>query len=420
MGSDLLKSIKVRVSQLQRFGLSGAWAYLKGRYVGLEAEQRRFLKKNARQYPFANPEPGITIVAPMTESGSLSKVMRDLAHSLRDAGIPFQTFDTNPQPDFPSVDVDDIMTPQEEFKINRYSHILERVMTPVPDCVTPKRFRVVFWEFESGIREGLPHIQPPLGVLGMSDFNVSYFRRAYGHELPDEKLLYPFRPAIDNVLSPDEARRKYGLSPDEFIVFFNFNFASGMNRKNPMAAVRAFGAAFKDISCARLVFKAMNSSATSRKVLTDMAEQLGFPGRLTIIDEYIPQKDIYALTNACDVYLSLHRGEGFGLGVAEAMSLGKAVVVTDYSSTTEFCNKTNAIPVPCALVPPKPSEIDHPNYAKIELWAEPDIQEAANALRRLYEDPGLRKRLGESARVSILKQYSIANFRESVQMLIRG
>ena len=413
-----VKLIKTRIAQLQRFGASGAWAYLKGKYIGPEAEQCRFLKKNARLHTFATPEPGITIVAPMTESSSLSKVMRDLAHTLKDAGIPFQTFDTNPQPDFPAIDVRDILTPLTEFKINRYSHILERVMTPVPTCVTPKRLRVVFWEFESGIREGLPHILPPRGILGMSDFNVSYFQRVYGNEMPVYKLLYPFRPELDPIAPPDETRRKYGLPEKDFLVFSNFNFASGLSRKNPLAAIRAFGTAFEDTVDARLVFKVMNSSPSSRKTLTDLARQMGFVDRLSIIDAYVPQKDLYALTNACDAYLSLHRGEGFGLGIAEAMSLGKPVVTTDYSSTTEFCNPTNAIPIPYRLVPPEPHQIDHPNYMHVKLWADPDITQAAQALRRLFEHPELRKQLGEAARISILNQYSIANFRKSALALI--
>lgn len=420
MKNSLPHLIRVRLAQFQRFGLAGAWAYLKGKITGPEAEQRRFLKKNAKQFPFDNPEPGITIVAPMTESGSLSKVMRDLAHSLKEADIPFQTFDTNPQTNFPAVDIDGIMTPRSEFKINRYSHILERVMTPVPDDVTPKRFRVVFWEFESGIKEGLPHILPPHGILGMSDFNVSYFRKVYGQEMPVTKLLYPFRPEFGQIASPAETRRKYGLPVNDFLVFYNFNFASGLNRKNPIAAIRAFGTAFRSIDNTRLVFKAMNSSPASRKILTDIAAQMGFADRLTIIDSYLMQKDIYALTNACDVYLSLHRGEGFGLGIAEAMSLGKAVVVTDYSATTEFCNNTNAMPIPYKLVPPKQDQIDHPNYAKVKLWAEPNIPAAARALRQLYDNPDLCYQLGESARRSVLKQYSLDNFRESAQSFIRG
>lgn len=420
MSTSPFDFLSARIAQLRRFGLCGALSYIKGMLVGPEAEQRRFLRRNSRQYPFADPEPGITIVAPMTESGSLSKVMRDLAHSLKDAGIPFQTFDTNPHPVVPEVDVADIMTPRSEFKINRYSHILERIMTPVPGCVTPKRFRVVFWEFESGIKEGLPHILPPLGILGMSDFNADYFRHVYGRDMPVVKLLYPFRPEPCPPEAREETRRKFKLPPKDFIVFYNFNFASGLNRKNPIAAIKAFGTAFKDTPDARLVFKVMNSSAASRKHLTDIAEQMGFADRITIIDSYVTQKDLYSLTDACDVYLSLHRGEGFGLGIAEAMSLGKAVVVTDYSSTTEFCNPTNAIPVSFKLISPKPDQIDHPNYAKVRLWAEPDISDAAKALRRLYEDRELCKRLGESARKSILSQYSLANFRNSVLELING
>ena len=86
----------------------------------------------------------------------------------------------------------------------------------------------------------------------------------------------------------------------------------------------------------------------------------------------------------------MHRGEGFGLGIAEAMSLGKPAVVTDYSSTTEFCNSNNSIPIPCKAVAVNRNQIDHPCYLAVKEWFEPDINAAANALSKLQKDSELQ------------------------------
>ncbi len=145
---------------------------------------------------------------------------------------------------------------------------------------------------------------------------------------------------------------------------------------------------------------------------TELLERYRHDERVVFFDDYLTQRDVLNLTNACDVYLSLHRAEGFGLGIAEAMSLGKSVIVTDYSSTTEFCNAANSIPVGYKIV--KMDESDNKLYSAAEKWAEPDVDEAAQALSRLYADPKLRAALGTAARESILAQYSVSNFRESV------
>ena len=134
-----------------------------------------------------------------------------------------------------------------------------------------------------------------------------------------------------------------------------------------------------------------------------------------MIDNYIPQHDIYGLTEACDVYLSLHRGEGFGLGIAEAMSLAKPVVVTDYSSTTEFCNISNSIPVPCTIVKVPDDMHDHPCYHAVKEWAEPNIDAAAKSLVKLYESQDLRRSIGAAAQTFMRDHFSLANFKRSIE-----
>ena len=165
---------------------------------------------------------------------------------------------------------------------------------------------------------------------------------------------------------------------------------------------------------AMMILKTVASSEFPERVqeLRGLVDGLGIADKVKFFDDYLTQRDVLNLTNACDVYLSLHRAEGFGLGIAEAMSLGKPVIVTDYSSTTEFCNASNSIPVGYKIV--KMGASDNKLYSAAKRWAEPNVDEAAQALSRLYADPKLRSALGAAAKESILSQYSVANFRESV------
>ena len=403
--------------KIRLWGWKGVWNYLTGYLPNRWRcwRLKRFFLDNARRYPM-QPMRGITLVARFTTRGSLNKVMRDFAFSLRDAGIPFQTFNLDRKMDVPEEDVDGILTPIKEFRLLRYSRIVTMVDNPLPDELSLKPATVFFWEFDSGIRRAYPGLFSCHSVIGMSDFNTEYFRRELSREVFVHKILYPFRSVDIDEVSSARTRAQYGLSATDFLVFFNFDFGSSRQRKNPDGALRAFATAFRDVPSAKLVFKTSGSRRYPERLaeLVSLAGELGVGERFVCVNSYLPQDEIYALTAACDVYISLHRGEGFGLGIAEAMSLGKPVVVTDWSAPKEFCNETNAVMVPCALTRPPPEMIDHAYYVDVERWAEPDIVAAASALKRLYKDPDLRVRLGCKAKEVIHNNFSIETFRQSV------
>ena len=184
--------------------------------------------------------------------------------------------------------------------------------------------------------------------------------------------------------------------------------------------MRAFAAAFRDVPNTRLVFKTMRAKSRPDLLtqIETLARELDISKRLTMIHTYVPERHLFGLTNACDVYLSLHRGEGFGITLAEAMAMGKPVVCTNWSSTTEFCRPDCTIPIPYRMVPVPPNQVDHPYYQQVKEWAEPDIDAAAAALRRLYDDPLLRKEIGVKARASISLQFSIKNLKQSIEAFL--
>ena len=401
-----------------RYGPHGV--YLWARIKWSDFKLKGFLWRNAMRKD-VHPERGVTLIGSFTGKDSISKVMRDLLFAIHDAGIPFQALNTGGNEDPARTGVLQLMTPPKDFMVRKHPLVIEILNGVSPRKMVNGLANIVFWEFEDGFLPVYPAFSRKSHVIGMSDFVVGMLR----HELPAtvrvSKLLYPFRPNFGKIPSRRDVRSRFGIPQDAFAVFFNFDFASGFGRKNPDGAMRAFATAFKDDPKTFLVFKTMRSCQFPRRVeyLERLAKELKIADRFLMIHSYVSSSDIYGLTNACDVYLSLHRGEGFGLGVAEAMSLGLPVVVSDYSATTEFCNSENSILVPCQVVRPRADQQDHLTYTYVTKWAEPNIAFAADALRRLRRDSGLCARLGERAGTDISEHFSISRFKASLEAILR-
>ena len=401
-------------------GFTGLWRLIRIKIEGFR--NRNFYPNNYTAHLSTTPDRGITFIGNLCGKDSISKVSRDFILSLNDAGIPFQAFDPEFTGDPSESGIEELLTPKSGFNLRKYEVVIEMFGRSVPKHLCERHIRVPFWEFESGFLEVYPSARDASEVAGMSDFNVEYFRRILPATTAVHKILYPFRVLKTIPSTTGDVRKKYLIGENDFVAFFNFSYLSGFNRKNPEGIIRAFARAFPagNNEKVKLVFKTMRAKEFPHeaKRLQSLTQELGIAQNVVFIDTYIPQSDLYGLTAACDVYISLHRGEGFGLGVAEAMSLGKPVIVTDYSSTTEFCNRENSIPVPCRMVPVPPSQIDHSYYNFVKEWADADIDAAAEALRRLHDSPSLRRELGDKARVFILDHFSIENFRKSMEKLM--
>ncbi|MDP3921250.1 MAG: glycosyltransferase [Candidatus Omnitrophota bacterium] len=179
-------------------------------------------------------------------------------------------------------------------------------------------------------------------------------------------------------------RERFGWLPDEMIFLFCFDFSSFFERKNVLGLVEAFRKAFGPDERVRLVIKSINSDAShrirgQRELLGKVAEGL----RVQFIDECLERKVVDGLMNSCDCYVSLHRSEGFGLPLAQAMALGKPVIATRYGGNTEFMTPENSF-----LVDYKLTELEgnFGPYHRGAVWAEPDTDHAAQLMRYVYEN----------------------------------
>jgi glycosyltransferase involved in cell wall biosynthesis len=178
---------------------------------------------------------------------------------------------------------------------------------------------------------------------------------------------------------------------------FTFDFHSVFQRKNPLAVIEAFKSAFRPAEGPHLVLKSINGVNRSKQ-LARLKEATDERTDIHIFDGYITPDEQHGLIAACDAYVSLHRAEGFGLTMAEAMAFGKPVIATGYSGNLEFMDTGNSHLVPYELAT-IPAGCDP--YPEGGEWAEPDVDAAAALMRQVYDHPADARLLGQRARADI-------------------
>jgi glycosyltransferase involved in cell wall biosynthesis len=189
-----------------------------------------------------------------------------------------------------------------------------------------------------------------------------------------------------------------------------------VQRKNPLGTVRAFRRAFPTgAEKAILVLKTRNTqtffSPRDKRHWEDVQREAEADPRIYIINATFTDQELVALKACCDCFVSLHRSEGFGFGPAEAMALGKPVIVTDYSGVCDFCNSENALLVDYELSILERDEYPYIDASRSYYWSTPNIQTASRHMRQLFENPDLARALGAAGQRTIATQYSVEALR---------
>jgi len=201
------------------------------------------------------------------------------------------------------------------------------------------------------------------------------------------------------------SRRDFGLPENKFLFLFFFDFRSYISRKNPWAVIEAFQNAFgragSEDAC--LVIKVNGTDHQPEEYSAFCKALESFSDHVILIDKVMEDREIKELLRVCDSFVSLHRSEGFGRGIAEAMYLGKPVIATGYSGNLDFTNEMNACLVDHMLVPVKKGEYP---FGKDQLWADPDIEQAAWYMKRLVYEPSYASEIGKYAERYIKTHYS--------------
>ena len=258
-------------------------------------------------------------------------------------------------------------------------------------------YRIAYWYWElETIPEDWVQLAPLINEIWAPTEFIAAAMRA---RMPVP--VYQMAPGVEIGEVERIPRATLGIPEDHCVFLFAFDLHSQIRRKNPHAVIRAFQQAFTPNDKVTLVIKASGGERTP-----DLAEleQIARGANIVLIHRLFSRSASLGLIQLCDCFVSLHRSEGFGLGMAEAMSLGKPVIATNYSGNLDFMNSGNSM-----LVDFRRVEIteNHGNYTKGNFWAEPSVDQAATYMRQVFEDRAAASILGAHAKTEMLKTLSL-------------
>lgn len=199
-------------------------------------------------------------------------------------------------------------------------------------------------------------------------------------------------------------RDHFALRSDVYYFMFSFDFHSSIARKNPLAVIQAFQAAFhssnKDVG---LIIKYHGNNKNYDELKTMLSDIVATDDRISLIDAVLSRDEFLSLLAASDCYVSLHRAEGFGLGMAEAMLLEKCVIGTNFSGNTDFLSENTGFPIDYTLKAIEAGEYAH---AGNQFWAAPKPDDAAKALRTVFNNQAEGRRRALNGRRFIKDHYN--------------
>lgn len=230
---------------------------------------------------------------------------------------------------------------------------------------------------------------------------TNFIREAMSSKAPVPVVRVP--PVVQLSHARRFSRAQLGLPENRFLFLAMFDTKSVLERKNPLGVLRAFKSAFaRDDASVGLVLK-FNNPDYEQPVLRELREELAGWENVFLIDRLLSRDELTSLIDVCDCFVSLHRSEGFGLGPAEAMSLGKPAIVTNWSGSTDYMTDDNCVRVDYELVQ---LGRDYGPYKAHQHWAEPDLEQAAHWMKRIVAEPELARQIGLRAQQTINSEFS--------------
>ena len=367
-------------------------------------QNRRMLqwKKQTEPYCRERYPIGINLIGDISAETGLGQSVRILASIMEKSSIPFCVKQINSH---------GVLTHNDEAwakKVEASVKYAVNLIHIIPGTwakdycglekeVLDKRYNIAYWlwELEEFPDYWLPCIQTVDEIWTPSEFISNALRRRT--KKPVVTVPYAIdmesRRGKETDIEGYFQRKYFGLPEEKFLFLTMYDFISVSERKNPQAVIEAYVSAFqKEKKDAGLVIKVNH---VEEKKLAQLKEKLKEYQNIYFITENMTRKEVDSLMNAADVLVSLHRSEGFGLPVAEAMALGKPVISTNWSATAEFTDEECACPVDYKLVQIRKTAGP---YEKGNYWAEADVEHAAQYMRRLWEDREYAHRIGTNAK----------------------
>jgi len=232
--------------------------------------------------------------------------------------------------------------------------------------------------------------------------STEHTAKAYRTDPTVPVRVMPMTVDVPDVAS--RSRKDFDLPADGFLFLFAFDVQSSMERKNPWGPIKAFQEAFPGDRDVGLVVKTSNTTPDDPDMQALHALAARDP-RILIVDRTLRRADWVGLLKVVDCFVSLHRCEGFGRILAEALLLEIPVIATDYSGSCDFLDRSTGYPVAYRLRTVEPGAYP---YADGLVWAEPDVRDAARQMRRVRADPPAARVTAQAGGAVIRQRHSAA------------
>lgn len=344
----------------------------------------RFAALSDRSFPEPPPPlEGVNIAGYLRAELGLGEAARLLVSAIESVGIPHSAITFSRTSSRQDHEFEDRQEPNVSYDINIICVNAEQIgffRHQADESFQRGKYTIGLWfweveQFPSKAHSGFDHVDE---VWTATEF----VRDAIAPNTTKPVITMPL-PLLPPVVDSTICRADLGLPENRFIFLFVFDYLSILQRKNPLAVIEAFCKAFAPDEGPLLVIKSINGNSC----LVDR-EQLRYAAchrsDIVLREEYLLPAEKTALMATVDCYVSLHRAEGLGLTMAEAMALGKPVVATAYSGNVDFMSEENSFLVPFKKVG---IPTGTPIYPDTTQWAEPDIDIAAQLLRQVVDNP---------------------------------
>jgi glycosyltransferase involved in cell wall biosynthesis/SAM-dependent methyltransferase len=344
---------------------------------------------------------GVNLVGFLRAEFGQGEVARRLAAALERAGIPFAAINQAEVPHRQAHDLNLAAGREAPYDTNLLCLNAEHLLTFAAGKrreILEGRYSIGVWFWETN--RFPDYLYPAFDLVDEVWAASDFVAHAIAQETWKPVVTFPL--PVEVRPRPSMSRTELGLPPDRFLFLFTFDFFSTSVRKNPLGLIEAFRLAFEPGAGPMLLVKSINGER-HQEDFRALREAAAEHPDIQLSDGYVTQEHMQALLATCDCYASLHRSEGFGLGLAEAMAFGKPTLATGYSGNLAFMDETNSYLVSYHLgsVPS-----DSGPYPEGATWADPDVEDAARLMRRVVEQPDDAHAKAARGRTTIERDFS--------------
>lgn len=356
----------------------------------------------------------VQIIGPFEKASGLGQASRLSAAALAESGFSMNAVDfdlDNPAPEGFST-----KTALSEYRPARVNLLhLNAESIPLAYAYQPDVFSgaynigYFFWELDTPAASHYLALDMLDEIWVSTEYGVSIYRPAADIPVFNVGMCVEDIPEIDRNAARSFVCDRFGFENEPFVFLTVFDSFSFVQRKNPVGTLKAFLAAFPEgDENVRLVIKTQNRTKVTDpaqvKIWAEVDALISADERINVVDETFTYPDLLRLKTGCDAFVSLHKSEGWGFGMIEAMNLRLPVICTAYSGNMEFCSDETAW-----LVDYDEVELGPDEYIFVrpgQKWAEPDVAHAAQQMRAVWQDAPMRASRSEAAWRNVRERFS--------------